>query len=65
MRLKLIAELSESKPLPPNVQCAPTYCILEPGFNRVAVGLRNVLTKSITIPSRAVVGQLQHTKVVT
>ena len=44
MRLNLIAELSDSTQLPPSVQCAPTYCILEPGSNKVAVGLRNVLT---------------------
>ena len=42
----------------------PTYCILEPGSIRVAVGLRNILVKSITIPSRAVVGQLQQAKMV-
>ena len=64
MRLNLIAEPSESTQLPPSVECAPTYCKLEPGSNRVAVGLRNVLAKSITIPSRAVVGQLQQAKMV-
>ena len=64
MRLNLIAEPSESTQLSPSVQCAPTYCILEPGSNRVAVGLRNVLAKSITIPLRAVVGQLQHTRMI-
>ena len=46
------------------MQSAPTYCILEPGSNRVAVGLRNVSAKSITIPSRAVVGQLQQARMV-
>ena len=40
MRLNLIAEPLESTQLPPNVQCTPTYCILEPGSNRVAVGLK-------------------------
>ena len=60
----LIAEQSENAQLPSSVQCAPTYCILGPGSNRVAVGLRNLLTKSITIPSRAVVGQLQQAKMV-
>ena len=64
MRLNLIAETSESTQLPPGMQCAPTYCILEPCSNRVAVGLRNVLTKSITIPSRTVVGQLQQARMV-
>ena len=62
MGLNLIAEPSESAKLPPSVQCAPTYCILEPGSNRVAVGLRNVLAKSITIPLRVVVGQLQQAR---
>ena len=58
MRLNLIAESSKRTNLPPSVQCAPTYCTLEPGSNRVAVGLRNISSKFITIPSRAVVGQL-------
>ena len=64
MRLNLFAEPSESTQLPFSVQCAPIYCILEPGSNRVVVGLRNVLAKSITIPSRAVMGQLQQAKMV-
>ena len=64
MRLNLIAEPSDSTQLPPSVQCAPTYCILEPGSNRVAVGLRNVLAKAITIPSQTVVGQLQQARMV-
>ena len=38
----------------------PSYCILEPGSNRVAVELRNVLAKAITIPAWAVVGHLQQ-----
>ena len=63
-RLNLIAESSKSMHLPPNVQCAPTYCTLEPGSNRVAVGLRNISSKSITIPSRAIVGHLQQAKMV-
>ena len=46
------------------MQCAPSYCILEPVSNRVAVGLRNVLAKAITIPSRTVVGQLQQARMV-
>ena len=64
MRLTLPAEPSESTQLPSSVQCVPTYCILEPVSSRVAVGLRNILAKSITIPSRAVVGQLQQAKMV-
>ena len=46
------------------MQGAPTYCILQPGSNRVAAGLRNILAKSITILSRAVVDQLQQAKMV-
>ena len=64
MRLNLIAETSKSTHLPSSVQCAPTHCTLEPGSNRVAVGLRNISSKCITIPSRAVVGQLQQAKMV-
>ena len=55
---------NNQKTLPSSVQCAPTYCRLEPGSNRVEVGLRNLLAKPITIPSRAVVGQLQQAKIV-
>ena len=64
MMLNLIAEPSDSTQLPPSVQCAPTYCIFEPGSNRVAVGLRTVLDKAITIPSHTVVGQLQQARMV-
>ena len=64
MRFSLITEPSESTELQPRVQCAPSYCILEPGSNSLAVGLRNVLAKSITIVSRAVVGQLQQARIV-
>ena len=59
MRLNLVAEPSDCTQLPSSVQCAPTYCILEPGFNRVAVGLKNISAKAITIPSRIVVGKRQ------
>ena len=64
VRLNLTAEPSKNRHLPSSVQCAPTYCTLEPVSNRVAVGLRNISSKSITIPSRVVVGQLQQTKMV-
>ena len=64
MRLNLIAESFKSTHLPPSVQCAPTYCTLEPGSHRVAVGHRNISSKSITLPSRAVVGHLQQAKMV-
>ena len=64
MRLNLVAELYDCTQLPSSVQCAPTYCILEPGSNRVAAGLKNISAKAITIPSRIVVGKLQHTRMV-
>ena len=60
MRLNLIAESSNGAHLPSGVQCTPTYFTMEPGFSRVAVGLRNLSSRSITIPSRSVVGQLQQ-----
>ena len=59
MKLNLIAEPPENNQLPPSVQCTPTLCNLEPGSNKVTVGLRNVLAKQITIPSRTVVCQIQ------
>ena len=59
MKLNIIAEPSKINQLPPSVHCIPTYCNLEPGSNRVTVGLRNVSAKQITIPSRAVVCQVQ------
>ena len=50
MRLNLIAESSSGTQLPSGVQCTPTYCTLEPGSSRVSVGLRNLSSRSITIP---------------
>ena len=64
MRLNLVAEPSDCAQLSASVQCAPTYCILEPGSNRVAVGLKNISAKAITIPSRIVVGRLQQARMV-
>ena len=64
MRLNLIAEPSNCTQLPASVQCTPTYCTLEPGSNRVAVGLKNISAKAITIPSRVVVDRLQQARVV-
>ena len=64
MRLTLVAEPSDCTQLPASMQCAPTYCILEPGSNRVAVGLKNISPKAITIPSRVVVGKLQQARMV-
>ena len=60
MRLNLIAESSNGTQLPSGVQCTPTYCTMQPGSSRVSVGLRNLSSRSITIPSRSVVGQLQQ-----
>ena len=60
MWLNLIMESSSDTQLPSSVQCAPTYCTLEPGSSRVAVGLGNLCSWSIKIPFRVVVGQLQQ-----
>ena len=43
MKLNLIPKPSENNQLPFSVQCTLTYCNLEPGSNRVTLGLRNVL----------------------
>ena len=59
LKLNLIAEPSENNQVPSSVQCTPTYCNLEPGSNRVTVGLRNVSSKQITVPPRTVVCQIQ------
>ena len=59
MRLNLTVEFSSGTQLPSGVQCTPTYCTLEPGSSMVSVGLRNLSSRSITMPSWFVVGQLQ------
>ena len=64
MRFNLVAEPSDCTQLPANVQCAPNYCILEPGSNSVAVGLKNISAKATIIPSRIVVGKLQQARMV-
>ena len=64
MRLNLIAEPSNCTQLPTSVQCTPTYCTLQPGSNRVSVGIKNVSSRAITIPSRVVVGRLQQARMV-
>ena len=51
MRLNLIVESSSGTQLPSLVQCTPTYCTLEPSSSRVSVGLMNLSSRSITIPS--------------
>ena len=60
MRLNLITESSSGTQLPSRVQCTPTYCTFEPGSSRFSVGLRNLSSRSIIIPSQSVVGQLQQ-----
>ena len=64
MRLNLIAEPSNCTQLPASVQCTPTYCTLEPGSIRVAVGLKNISARAITIPSKVVVGRLQQARMI-
>ena len=64
MRLNLIAEPSNCTQLPASVQCTPTYCTLEPGSNRVSMGIKNISSKAITIPSKVVVGRLQQARMV-
>ena len=64
MKLNLIAEPSNCTQLPTSVQCTPTYCTLEPGSNRVSVGVKNVSSRAVTIPSRVVVGRLQQARMV-
>ena len=59
VKLNLIAEPFKDSQLPPSIQCTPTYCNLEPGYNRVTVGLRNVSGRKITVPSGAIVCQIQ------
>ena len=64
MRLNLIAEPSDCTQLPASVQCTPTYYTLEPGSTRVSVGIKNISSRAITIPSRVVVGKLQQARMV-
>ena len=59
VKLNLIAEAFKDNQLPSSVQCTPSYCNLEPGSNRVTVGLRNNLVREITVPSRTIVCQIQ------
>ena len=64
MRLNIIAEPSNCTQLPASVHCTPTYCTLEPGSNRVSVGIKNISSRAITIPSKVVVGRLQQARMV-
>ena len=59
LELNLIAEPFKDSQLPSNIQCTPTSCTLEPGSNRVAVGLRNISARKIEVPSKTIVCQIQ------
>ena len=59
LKLNLIAEPFKDSQLPSNIQCTPTYCTLEPGSNRVTVGLRNISAGKIIVPSKTIVCQIQ------
>ena len=59
VKLNLIAEPFKDSQKPSNIRCTLTYCNLEPGSNRVTVGLRNISARKITVPSRTIVCQLQ------
>ena len=59
VKLNLIAEPFKDSQLPSSVQCTPSYCNLDPGSNRVTVGLRNISGRKITVPSRTIVCQVQ------
>ena len=64
IKLNLTAEPFKDSQLPSSIQCTPTHCNLEPGSNRVTVGLRNVSARKITVPSRTIVCQVQLTNMV-
>ena len=64
VKLNLIAEPFRDSQLPSSIQCTPTYCNLEPGSNRVTVGLRNISAKKITVPSRTIVCHVQLANIV-
>ena len=59
LKLNLITEPFNDSLLPSNIQCTPTYCTLEPGSNRVTVGLRNISARKIIVPSKTIVCQIQ------
>ena len=52
VKFNLTTEPFKDSQLPSNVQCTSSCCNLEPGFNRVTVGLRNISSRKITVPSR-------------
>ena len=59
VKFNLIAEPFKDSQLPSSIQCTPSYCNLEPGSNRVTVGLKSVSARKITLPSRTIVCQIQ------
>ena len=64
LKLNLIAEPFKNSQLPSNIQCTPTYCTLEPGSNRVTVGLRNISARKITVPSKTIICQIQIANII-
>ena len=58
VKLNLIAGPFKDSQLPSSIQCTSTYCNLEPGYNRVTVGLRNVSAGKIIVPTGAIVCQI-------
>ena len=64
LKLNLIAEPFKNSQLPSNIQCTPTYCTLEPGSNRVTVGLRNISARKITVPSKTILCQIQLANII-
>ena len=59
LKLNLIVEPFKDSQLPSNIQCTPTYCTLEPGSNRVTVGLRNISARKIIVPPKTIICQIQ------
>ena len=64
LKLNLIAEPFKDSQLPSNIQCTPTYCTLEPGSNRVTVGLRNISARKIIVLSKTIVCQIQLANII-
>ena len=59
MRFNVIAETIINNKSPQCIHCAPTYCNLEPGSNRVSKGFRNISAKRITVPAKAIITQVE------
>ena len=56
--VNLIREVSEKHPLPQALDLKNSYCNLTPGSAKVNLMLENTTRKNITIPTRAIVCQL-------